>query len=40
MLDELVDVYPSALSRAELGERAGYTASGGTYLGWTCSYVS
>jgi len=31
MLDELVDVYPGALSRAELGERAGYTASGGTF---------
>jgi hypothetical protein len=31
MLDELVNVYPGTLSRAELGERAGYTASGGTF---------
>jgi uncharacterized protein len=31
MLDELVAVYPGTLSRAELGERAGYTASGGTF---------
>ena len=31
MLNELVAVYPGALSRAELGERAGYTASGGTF---------
>ena len=31
MLDELVAVYPGALSREELGERAGYTASGGTF---------
>jgi len=36
MLDELIAVYPQSLSRDELGERAGYTASGGTlgaYLG-------
>jgi hypothetical protein len=31
MLDELVDVSPGTLSRAELGERAGDTASGGTF---------
>ncbi len=31
MLDELVAVYPHGLSRDELGERAGYTASGGTF---------
>ena len=31
MLDVLVDVYPRAISRTELGERAGFTASGGTF---------
>jgi len=31
MLDELVALYPQALMRKELGERAGYTASGGTF---------
>ncbi len=31
MLDELVAIYPRALTREELGERAGYTASGGTF---------
>ncbi|HEX9370393.1 MAG TPA: DUF87 domain-containing protein [Roseiflexaceae bacterium] len=31
MLDELVALYPQALTREELGERAGYTASGGTF---------
>jgi hypothetical protein len=31
MLDELVAVYPGMLSREELGERAGYTASGGAF---------
>ncbi|MCL4299498.1 MAG: hypothetical protein KJ077_27430 [Anaerolineae bacterium] len=31
MLDELVAVYPSPLSREELGTRAGFTASGGTF---------
>jgi hypothetical protein len=31
MLDELIAVYPGALTREELGERAGYTASGGTF---------
>jgi hypothetical protein len=42
MLDALVDVYPGTLSRAELGERTGYTTSGGTRGqsagrgGWGC----
>lgn len=31
MLDELVAIYPHALTREELGERTGYTASGGTF---------
>jgi hypothetical protein len=31
MLDELVAIYPAALSREELGECSGYTASGGTF---------
>lgn len=31
MLDELVAVCPHALTCEELGERAGYTASGGTF---------
>jgi len=31
MLDELVAIYPQVLTREELGERAGYTASGGTF---------
>lgn len=31
MLDELIAVYPVALTREELGERSGYTASGGTF---------
>src|SRR5262249_28272203 len=31
MLDELIAVYPDALSREDLGERTGYTASGGTF---------
>lgn len=31
MLDELVRVYPGALSRQELAERAGFTVSGGTF---------
>jgi len=30
MFDELIAVYPKALTREELGERTGYTASGGT----------
>jgi len=31
MLDELIAIYPAALTREDLGERAGYTASGGTF---------
>jgi uncharacterized protein len=31
MLDELIAVYPAALTREDLGERTGYTASGGTF---------
>jgi hypothetical protein len=31
MLDELIAVYPDALTREDLGERTGYTASGGTF---------
>jgi len=31
LLDELVDAYPSALTREELGERTEYEASGGTF---------
>jgi hypothetical protein len=31
MLDELLRVYPDALTREELGARTGYTASGGTF---------
>ncbi|MBE7474271.1 MAG: ATP-binding protein [Anaerolineales bacterium] len=31
MLDELVAVYPDSLSREELGTRAGFTVSGGTF---------
>ena len=31
MLDELVAIYPQALTREELGECAGYTASGGAF---------
>ena len=31
MLDELIMVYPAVLTREELGERAGYTARGGTF---------
>lgn len=31
MLDELVRIYPDTITRDELGERAGYTASGGTF---------
>lgn len=31
MLDELVSFYPAGLSREELGERTGFTASGGTF---------
>jgi hypothetical protein len=31
MLDELVAVYPNSLSREELGTRAGFTVSGGTF---------
>jgi hypothetical protein len=31
MLEALVSVYPNALVRDELGERTGYTASGGTF---------
>jgi hypothetical protein len=31
MLDELIAIYPASLTREELGERAGYTASGGTF---------
>jgi hypothetical protein len=31
MLDELLAAYPAALTREELGERTGYTASGGTF---------
>jgi len=31
MLEALVDMYPKALAREELGERTGYTASGGTF---------
>jgi uncharacterized protein DUF87/helicase HerA-like protein len=31
LLDELVASYPASLTREELGERTGYTASGGTF---------
>jgi DNA-binding IclR family transcriptional regulator len=31
MLEALVQVYPKGLTRDELGERTGYTASGGTF---------
>jgi len=31
MLNELVAIYPHALTREELGDRAGYTASGRTF---------
>lgn len=31
MLDKLVEVYPRSLTKEELGEAAGYTASGGTF---------
>ncbi|PZR07092.1 MAG: hypothetical protein DI536_28975 [Archangium gephyra] len=31
MFDELVDVYPESLERAELGERTGYESKGGTF---------
>ena len=31
MLDELVRMYPESLTREELGDRTGYTASGGTF---------
>lgn len=31
MLDELVRIHPETISRDELGERTGYTASGGTF---------
>lgn len=31
MLDELVAIYPQALSRSELGARTGFTPSGGTF---------
>jgi hypothetical protein len=31
MLDVLVDRYPHAITREELGEATGFTASGGTF---------
>jgi len=31
MLDELIRVYPDGLNRVALGDRAGYTSSGGTF---------
>jgi hypothetical protein len=31
MLDELIGIYPASLSRVELGDRTGFTASGGTF---------
>jgi len=31
MLDQLVAVYPDGLTRQDLGERTGFTATGGTF---------
>ncbi len=37
MLDLLVEVYPESITRAELGERAGYSVAGGTFQSYLSS---
>ena len=37
MLDLLVEVYPEGITRDELGERAGYSVSGGTFQSYLSS---
>ncbi len=37
MLDLLVEAYPEGISRDELGERAGYSVSGGTFQSYLSS---